>query len=179
MGDENIRRGMRYLLAFLLLCSVAHAEDRVNVQVQFKKFVWTCPVCKAEDIVDANVGGGNTYEHTCKNGHKFNQSGNNMREYNGCLSYTPSDYEAIKSEDLIAEKKKRCDDWLYSVKNPPAYVEPTLKDYENMRAEKQKEIDELDTKIAEKGTVTDLQEVKVVAENKVKDIDEKITNKSR
>jgi hypothetical protein len=80
---------------------------------------------------------------------------------------------------LIAEKKKRCDDWLYSVKNPPAYVEPTLKDYENMRAEKQKEIDELDTKIAEKGTVTDLQEVKVVAENKVKDIDEKITNKSR
>ncbi len=123
--------------------------DLIQVKVEFKKFIWTCPVCGLEDIVDASVGGGNEYEHTCKNGHKFNQSGSNMREYNGCLSYPYSEYPAVKSDDIEKEKSTRCDAWLYSVKNPPPYTPPTAEDIDRMIAEKQTEITSLETQKTE------------------------------
>lgn len=124
--------------------------DRVNVQVQFKKAVWTCPACGQEDIEDRPMEGGASYVHTCsKCGKEFNQSGPNMREYNGSINYTPEQYEALKSEDLAVEKKKRCDDWLYSVKNPPPYVEPKSFELIAEKETKLQEIQALDLRIQE------------------------------
>jgi transcription elongation factor Elf1 len=125
--------------------------DRISVRVEFKKFVWTCPTCKQEDIENAKVAGGNNYVHTCsKCGAKFNQSGPNMKEYNGCLQYPYDKYPEIKQEDIDTEKATRCEKWLYSVKNPPAYVEPTKTDLENMLAEKQAEVTKLQAEISAK-----------------------------
>src|SRR4030042_584267 len=91
--EGKVRKLSILLIMCFLFTSFAYAADRVSVQVEFKKFIWLCPVCGQEDIVDANVGGGNEYIHTCKNGHTFNQSGPNMKEYNGTLRYTPEEYE--------------------------------------------------------------------------------------
>lgn len=123
--------------------------DRVRIQVLFKKALWTCPVCKLEEWEDRPMDGGASYEHTCKNGHKFNQSGNNMKEFNSSVSYTPEEYDTLKNEDLISEKQGKADAWLDSVKNPPPYVEPKISDYENMIADKQAEIAQLQSQKAE------------------------------
>ena len=123
-------------------------SDRIIVQVQFKKFIWLCPKCGQEDIVDAKVGGGNEYVHTCsKCAAEFNQSGPNMKEYNGSINYTPTEYESLKAEDLATAKKSRCDKWLYDWKNPPEYVEPTKADLEAEKAQKQAEVDALQSRI--------------------------------
>jgi hypothetical protein len=130
--------------------------DRVRIQVQFKKFIWLCPVCGLEDIVDAKMEGGNEYVHTCANGHSFNQSGPNMKEYNGTVNYTPEEYEKKTEEDVAVDKQKPCDDWLYSVKNPPAYVEPTKEDYQRMYEEKMAEAQVNLSLFAEKATEAEL-----------------------
>lgn len=106
--------------------------DRVRVQVQFKKVLWVCPVCGLEEAEDRNVSGGDSYVHTCANGHSFNQSGQNMREYNGTISYTEDEYAKVTEKDLSDVKTSVFDSWVYSIKNPPPYVEPTK---EELRAE--------------------------------------------
>jgi len=119
------------LILFLLFPVISFAAtDRVQVQVCFRKALWTCPVCGIEEIEDRNMSGGDSYEHTCKNGHKFNQSGSNMKEYNGCLLYPKGQYETMKQKDIDAEKTKRMDDWIYEIKHPPVYVEPSVEDLE-------------------------------------------------
>ncbi len=103
-------RRMIFVLVFIILSfSVfCFADDRVVVQVQFKKAIWTCPACGQEDIEDRPMGGGASYVHACsKCGNEFNQSGPNMKEYNGSINYTPEQYEKLKAEDLTAEKTKR------------------------------------------------------------------------
>lgn len=147
------------ILALLCFCSVVHAEDRVNVQVMFKKFVWTCPTCQAEDIVDANVGGDNTYTHTCVNGHSFNQSGSNMREYNGCLSYTPTEYENETAEGKASKKAERVNQFIYDYKNPPVYVDPSAEDYVNMINDHMAQVEELGAKLKAKTTQDKINEV--------------------
>ena len=124
--------------------------DRIRVQVQFKKALWTCPSCKAEEWEDRPMEGGASYEHTCKEcSAEFNQSGPNMKEYNGTVNYTPEEYEKLKAEDLATAKQKPADDWLYSVKNPPKYVEPTAEQLLAEKESKLQEIQALDSRIAE------------------------------
>jgi predicted RNA-binding Zn-ribbon protein involved in translation (DUF1610 family) len=132
------------------LVSYSFADDRVRVQVQFKKFIWTCPVCGEEEILDANMSGQNVYTHTCSKGHKFNQSGSNMREYNGSLTYTPEEYANLKDTDKVKEKKDKVDAWMYEVKHPVPYIPPTLKELEKMKADKLAEVEDLQRQINEK-----------------------------
>jgi len=151
---------MRYIIVALMLwCGVAYASDRVNVQVQFKKALWTCPQCGLEDVEDRPMEGGASYEHTCKNGHTFNQSGPNMKEYNGCITYPKDEYDTIKVEDIVAEKTKRCDEWIYEVKNPKPYVEPTEADLTNMINDHMRQVEELGLKLKEKTTPEKMVEV--------------------
>jgi hypothetical protein len=125
--------------------------DRIRVQVQYRKALWTCPTCKVEEWEDRPMEGGAEYTHTCKNGHKFNQSCGAMKEYNGTVNYTPEDYDKLDPKDLETAKQKPADDWLYSVKNPPPYVEPTKQELEKMLAEKQAEVASLASQISAKG----------------------------
>ena len=127
--------------------------DRIRVQVQFKKVLWICPRCALEEWEDRPMEGGAEYVHTCKNGHTFNQSAGAMREYNGTVNYTPEEYEVVKAEDLALAKQKPADDWLYSVKNPPPYVEPTKEQLEAELAEKQAEVNRLTEQINTKEVV--------------------------
>ena len=124
-----------------------YAQDRISVKVEFKKFIWACPVCGQEDIEDAKVAGGNEYVHTCsKCSAKFNQSGPNMKEYNGCLSYPYDTYSTVKQMDIDKEKVKRCDAWIYEVKHPPVYVEPKSEDLQKEIDQKMQEVQSLETR---------------------------------
>jgi transcription elongation factor Elf1 len=135
------------LILFLFFPLVAFAQDRVSVRVEFKKFIWTCPICGEEKVVDANVAGGNEYEHTCINGHKFNQSGSNMKEYNGTLLFPYDDY--LKVDDITKDNKKKelCDKWIYEIKHPPVYIEPSVTDLENEKANLEQQLSSLQEKI--------------------------------
>jgi transcription elongation factor Elf1 len=126
--------------------------DKIRIQVIFKKYWWLCPGCGQEDIVDANSDGTpNIHTHTCsKCKSVFNQSGPNRREYNGCATYSPEEYEKLKVDDLAKSKSDMCDKWITSVKNPPPYVEPTKEDLEKQLADKQGEVEQLQQQIAEK-----------------------------
>jgi len=127
--------------------------DRVQVQIQFKKFIWLCPICQLEEFEDRPMEGGASYEHTCANGHHFNQSGPNMKEYNGVINYPYDKYPTILKEDIDKEKQDKCDAWLYEVKNPKPYVEPTREDLERMLADKQVEVTQLQAEIAAKEAI--------------------------
>ena len=123
--------------------------DRIRVQIQFRRFLWTCPKCKKEDYEDRDMAGGQSYEHTCSAcAAKFNQT--HMKEYNGCITYTPEEYEVIKEQDVAEKKQALVDKWVYDVKNPPPYVEPSREDLEKMLADKQAEVSELQTQISAK-----------------------------
>lgn len=131
--------------------------DRILTQIMFKKVLWACPSCGQEDTEDFNVGGGNTYEHNCSNcSTHFNQSGSNMREYNGCINIAVDDYATMTPQDVASLKQERFDAWVTMIKNPPAYVEPSKEDYENLYLEKTKEADEYLVKYAEKATLSEL-----------------------
>lgn len=122
--------------------------DRIMTQVKFWKALWTCPECKTEDVVEMNLAGGNEYVHTCSHcGKEFNQSCNNMRSFRGCVTYSKTEYDAKKSAEIETDKTALFNKWVYEIKNPPKYVEPTKEELEKMRDEKQSEIDELQTKI--------------------------------
>ena len=125
-------------------------NDRIRVQVQFKKFLWICPKCQVEEWEDRPMGGGASYVHTCINGHTFNSTCGNAKEYNGTVNYTPEEYEKVTVEELALAKQKPADDWIYSVKNPPPYVEPTKEQLEAELAEKQAEVTRLQSEIATK-----------------------------
>ncbi len=126
--------------------------DRIRIQVIFRKVIWACPSCGQEDFEDRNMSGGDSYEHDCSNcSAHFNQSGPNMREYNGSVKYTPEEYEALKDGELATAKQALVDKWLYDVKNPPAYVEPTKEQLETEKTEKQAEVDALQARIDAKG----------------------------
>jgi hypothetical protein len=120
------------VLLFLFLISPCFAEDRVNVQHCFRKALWQCPD-GTEETTDLNVGGGNTYEHTCKNG----MWTNTFKEYNGCISYPYSEYPKVKTEEITSEKTKCYNAWVYEIKHPAPYIEPTPEDI-------QKQIDDLE-----------------------------------
>ena len=138
------------MVLLLIFCaSACFANDRVIVQHQFKKVLWTCPVCRVEEPEDRPMEGGASYEHTCKNGHKYNQSGPNMWECNGSINYSMNDYIQITQNDIDAKKQAYFDEQLYTKKHPAPYVEPKISDYENMIADKQRELQELETRKAE------------------------------
>ena len=125
------------LLLILVFATSCLADDRVMSQVRFKKALWTCPKCSQEDTEDRNMSGGDSYEHDCSAcSYHFNQSGNNMWEYNGCLGYLKDDYESKKQEDIDKDKQERFDNAVYDKKNPPPYQEPTKWEVEQMVNEK-------------------------------------------
>lgn len=127
--------------------------DRIMTQIRFKRVLWTCPKCGQEDFEDRNMSGGQSYEHSCSVClAKFNQSGTNMREYNGVICYTPEEYKTLKDEDLIKTKQVLVDKWLYEVKNPPPYIEPTPEELQAEIDAKQQEIDSLMARIEEAKT---------------------------
>ena len=135
--------------------------DRILTQIIFKKVLWTCPKCGQEDTEDFNVGGGNTYEHDCsKCSAHFNQSGPNMKEYNGCINVPVDEYATLTSQAIETVKQERFDSWVTEIKNPPAYVEPSKQDYENLYLEKAKEADEYLAKYATKATLAELTAMK-------------------
>lgn len=91
----------------------------------FRKFLWICPVCQVEEMEDRDMAGGQSYEHTCKNGHKFNQSAGHMKEFNHCLTYTTDEYEKLSEQEIADKKQVKFDEWVYEIKHPKPYIEPT------------------------------------------------------
>lgn len=107
--------------------------DRINIQVVFKKALWTCPKCAQEDIEDRSVAGGDSYLHTCsKCKYLFNQSGKNMISYDGTLIYEKSVYDLKAYADIQQEKTSKFKTWLEAYKNPPEQVKPTREDIERI-----------------------------------------------
>ena len=129
---------------FLSFCVISTAEDRVKVQVQFRKLIFQCQD-GTEEVVDASMSGGNTYEHTCKDG-KWT---NNFINYSGALSLTQDEYAELKEADLEAKKKTEVEKFIYQKNNPPKYIEPTEEDYKKMIDEKIAEINMYSEKITD------------------------------
>lgn len=149
--------------------------DRIKTQIQFKKALWTCPTCGQEDLEDRPVGGGASYTHSCsKCLTKFNQSGSNMREYNGILTYTPEEYSILSEEKIAEDKQTAFDGWIYDIKNPQPYVEPSKEDYKNLYEEKTKEAQEYLNGFMEKATVEELSKLKTSILSKADEVQEKI-----
>ena len=124
--------------------------DRVKTIIQFKQIVWTCPKCMTEDIVDASMDGGNSYEHDCsKCGTHFNGPiGRPGRlEYTDNVSLTPEEFAEAKAEDIATHKRQRVAEWFDGWKNPPKSVEPTAADLEAEQAELVKRVEELTPRI--------------------------------
>jgi len=122
--------------------------------------------------------GGDSYVHTCSCGKSFNQSCGAMREYNGNNSYTleelrdeliitQEDVDALKdintakdviigifkkigtSQKVMQDKQNYADKQHYAFKNPPIYTPPKVEDYDRMIADKQQELEQLQTQKAE------------------------------
>ncbi|KKM16528.1 hypothetical protein LCGC14_1684940 [marine sediment metagenome] len=55
---------------------------------------------------------------------------------------------ALKQEDIDTLKQERVDNWIYTLENPPPYVEPTLEELQSMKTELMLEVEELNNKIA-------------------------------
>ena len=70
-------------------------------------------------------------------------------EYQDALYFTEAAYAATKPEDIEAMKQARFDAWLKTVQNPPPVVEPTKAELEVQAAELQRQLDEVNAKIAE------------------------------
>jgi hypothetical protein len=139
---------------------VAYAQDRIAVQVQFKKGIFECPT--GDEIVDWNVGGGNEYSHTCKDGTWLNR----FKEYNGVIKLDPVEYEKTDSKEMTTLKDTEVQRWLTEVRNPPPVQEPSVKDYQNMLDEKLAEVERLSTDMAKVATVAEMTAVsdKLVAQ---------------
>lgn len=100
--------------------------DRVRIQHQFRKAYWVCP-CGQEDVTDLNVGTPSVYEHNCSKCGKWT---NSFKEYNGCLTFSPAEYELKTEKELGDAKTELVGKWITEIKNPPKYVEPTKEDLE-------------------------------------------------
>jgi len=121
--------------------------DVVTVQVRFKKGIFTCKNCGHEDIVDWSATGGNTYENNCSECGTWT---NDFRNYDGLLSYSKAEYEKVAEKDVTSAKTTKVADWLYEVKHPPAYVEPSKEDLEQEKASLEARVSELQTRISAK-----------------------------
>lgn len=155
-----MKRLILILMSMFLMSNVICA-DRVEVQIRYKKALWTCPYCGQEDTEDRNALGGDSYEHTCsKCSKKFNQSGANARFYEGCLNIEKTEYEKMKAADVTKKKDEEFDKWITSVKNPPKPIEPSKKDYEDLYKEKLKEARTYLEQFADKATTEELATVK-------------------
>jgi len=159
-----------FLFCFITPC-FAEEYDRIMTQVQFKKFIWTCPKCGQVDYEDAKVAGGNHYLHDCsKCGFQFNQSGSNMKEYNGVLNYTRTEYLIKKQTEIDAAKQTKLDNWLDELAHPPVYQEPTITDYKNLYTERINELNIYAKKISEKGSEADKTEAQEQAKGIIQTI---------
>jgi predicted RNA-binding Zn-ribbon protein involved in translation (DUF1610 family) len=123
------------------------ATDRVKIQVEYRKALWICPKCGQEDITDLNVGTPSVYEHNCS---KCGQWSNSFKEYNGVASYSQEDYAKVTANDLKTEKDAKVDAWIYDIKHPAPYVEPTIAELESQKTELQNQLTSLQVKIDEK-----------------------------
>jgi hypothetical protein len=123
-------------------------NDRISVRVEFKKALWICPFCSQEDIEDLNVSGGNKYEHECSSCGKWF---NSFKSFSSALTFPYETYPEIKKEDIDAEKTRLCEQWSYSIKNPPPVVEPTKQQLEAEKAELEARIAILTAQISAKG----------------------------
>lgn len=151
-------------LTIMMMAVSCYAEDTINVQVRFLKGIFACP--DGDEIVDWSTKGGNEYEHICKDGTWLNS----FKRYEGSINYSKEEYENINVEDIAIEKQKRVDEWIYQVKNPPPYIEPTEADYKQMIDDKMAEINIYSDKITDKVI---LESIKADFESKVVDIDSK------
>ena len=150
----------------LLMSTRCFAEDRVKVQVQFRKLIFQCKD-GTEEVVDASMTGQNEYEHICEDGKWTNE----FLNYSGNVSYTPEEYEVLKAEDLTKEKIDLVNDWIYQKNNPPTYVEPTEEEYKQMIDDKVREIEEYSAKITDTAL---LESIKTNYESKIIAIDVKV-----
>lgn len=132
---------MKKLLITMILIFLSavclFADDRVKVQVQFRKALWACP--GGNEITDLNVGTPSVYEHTCKDGTWLNK----FTEYNGILTYTPEEFEKADSKDKELAKTEAVDKWIYDREHPPVYVEPTPEEIQKQIDYKQQEVQQL------------------------------------
>lgn len=159
------------VLLMVAMCGVAFADDVVNVQVRFKKLIFECQD-GTEEIVDASATGGNTYEHTCKDGKWTNKFTN----YSGLISLTPEEYDKKTEKELETLKSESVDKWIYDRDHQPEYVEPTVEEYEKMMEEKLKDVDDITIKLIEKES-TKLSDYITELEGKTTVIDTAITEK--
>jgi len=107
--------------------------DRTKIVIQFKQIIWTCPSCGQEDIVDANMDGGNVYEHDCSvcQTHFNGPVGRPGRlDYTGTVSLTPEEHTESNIESIKTRKCEIVNKWMDGIKNPPKAIEPTAADLE-------------------------------------------------
>jgi hypothetical protein len=117
--------------------------DKISVQIRFRKGIFTCS-CGQEDVVDFNVAGGNTYENICS---VCGEWSNTFKNYDGILAYAKDEYESLSASDISKAKEDKCDNWLYEVKHPPKYIEPSAEDLEKQKVELESQIEVLSGKI--------------------------------
>jgi hypothetical protein len=120
--------------------------DRIQVRISYRKAWWICPKCGQEDFTDLNVGTPSEYTHNCS---KCGAWSNSFRECQGVVDYPYEGFEKVDPKEIDAKKQARVDAWVYDVKNPKPYTEPTKADYEKMLADKQAEVAQLQDKIVE------------------------------
>lgn len=135
----------KLLLLSFLCVTPCFANDVISVQVRFKDLIFVCPN-NVYERVEASATGGNTYEHTCADGTWTNR----FIPHEDTLSYSPTEYDKLSEKAIGEEKKKKVDAHIEQIKNPPAYVEPSVEDYQKMIDEKLVEVEQMTTKMSEK-----------------------------
>ena len=159
------------LILIFLPASFLFAQDRVKVQVQFRKALWACP--GGDEITDLNVGTPSVYEHNCKDGTWLNS----FKEYNGILTYTPEEFEKADSKEKELAKTEAVDKWVYEIKHPAPYVEPSKDDYFKMYQSRIAEAQENLDKYSTLATAEELQAVKADLSAKVDSVQTSIEAK--
>jgi len=147
--------------------------DQIIIQVRFKKLLWICPKCQQEDVVDASVTGGNTYEHNCS---KCDTWFNTFKTYEGIYSIPKDEYDKIDSQALEDAKTAQFNTWLDTIHNPPVYVAPTQEEFENMYREKLAQAQDYLEKIADMATEAEVLSLQAEATSKIDSVE--IVNKT-
>lgn len=130
--------------------------DRIMTQIRFRKGIFTCK-CGQEDIVDWSPSGGNTYENNCSACGKWT---NSFKNYDGCLTMLQDEYDKMTEEDIIKKKNEGVDKFIYDQKNPPEYVEPSVKDYESMIDGRLEEVGQYLEAVKSKASKAELEGIK-------------------
>ncbi len=68
-------------------------------------------------------------------------------EFNDSLYFTKEEWAKLTQEELATMVKKRVDDWVNIVKNPPKSVGPTQEELQAQKEELQKQLDEINAQI--------------------------------